>query len=346
MNITIEKTSIKETSSGPVITKGGRIAEEAHAPGVQWIPVEFQKDMRIPWNWDDLLQDATTAGENLNLAMAGSVLSYLVEVGARKGEAALRKLGFDEIKSDYYLLSTGTRNAVSDPARTFGHKELEKDGKTYHAFCAVFKGTTTIPDCITDIESISDGFFYAGRNCMDSLKEYVGSFEGACKDNIILFITGHSLGAATANVVGRLSREIARDEATFVYTIASPNYETEGEWNNGKSYPNFHYYTNKNDVVPVVPPRIPPHYFSKIGKEYFFNYDALDEDQKARFTRAYTYFRGTSFEEDKDLLGLGLKARESLGYNKLKNHLVHTYMSFLLSELTDQEIGLYIGTSG
>ena len=51
-----------------------------------------------------------------------------MEVGARKGETALRQLGFDEIKSDNYLLSTKTRNAISNPARTFGHKILEKDG--------------------------------------------------------------------------------------------------------------------------------------------------------------------------------------------------------------------------
>ncbi|MBR2529207.1 MAG: hypothetical protein IKE58_12155 [Blautia sp.] len=49
-------------------------------------------------------------------------------------------------------------------------------------------------------------------------------------ENTILFITGHSLGAATANVVGRLSRKFAKDEAVFVYSFASPNYETEGEW--------------------------------------------------------------------------------------------------------------------
>ena len=342
MKVTIEKAKVSLDKQQAPATKGGKIVEEAHAPGVLWIPVEFQKSMRIAWNWDDLLQDATTAGENLNLAMAGLVLSDVVEMAARKGEAILRQLGFDEIRSDYYRLSTKTRNEISNPARSFGHKVLEKDGNKFHVFCAVFKGTTTLPDCITDIESITDGFFNAGRNCTDSLKEYVNSFEGVTRENTILFITGHSLGAATANVVGRLSREIADDKATFVYTFASPNYETEGEWNNGKSYPNFHYYTNKNDVVPVVPPRIPPHYFSKIGKEYLFNLDALDQDQKTRFLRAYVYFRGMTFEEDKDLLGLGLKANESAGYRALKNHLCHTYMSFILSELSDQEISNYL----
>lgn len=343
MNITIEKTKITSTGRESVRTEGGRTVPEAHVPEVQWISVEFTKGMRIPWNWNDLLQDATAPEANLNLAVAGLVLSNDVELAGPKGEAVLRQLCFDEIKSEYYLFSTATRNEVSNPARTFGHKVLEKDGKQFHVICAVFKGTTTLPDAITDIKSVADGFFEGGQNCANSLGEYIKSFEGADKDNTILFITGHSLGAATANVVGRLAREFAHDSANFVYSFASPNYETSGEWNDGKSYPNFHYYTNIDDVVPVVPPRVAPFYFSHIGREHLFNYGAMDENQKLRFLRAYTYFRNMSFEEDKDLLGLGLRQTESLGYKALKNHLCHTYMSFLLSELSDEEIDNYIG---
>ncbi len=80
--------------------------------------------MRIAWNWDDLLQDATASEANLNLVMAGLVLSNEVELAARKGEAVLRQLGFDKIQSDYYRLSTETRNEISNPARTFGYNFL------------------------------------------------------------------------------------------------------------------------------------------------------------------------------------------------------------------------------
>lgn len=340
MKIEIKKTVVEAT---PGKTEGGRTPAEANAPGVQWFPVGFVKDMRIAWNWNDLLQDATKAEENLNLAMAGLVMSNEVETAAVRGEAVLRTLGFDEIRSEHYLLSTPTRNEISKPARTFGHRLVEKDGKKIHVICAVFKGTTTLPDTITDLKSVIDGFYEGGRSCADSLGEYIRLFDGAGRDNTVLFITGHSLGASTANVVGCLSREFADPERTFVYSFASPNYETEGEWNDGKSYPNFRYFTNGDDVVPKVPLRIPPTFFSKIGIEHAFRYGALDADRKARFLRAYRYFRGMSFEEDVDLLGLSLRETESLGYAALKNHLCHTYMSFLLSELTDEAIGRYIG---
>ena len=304
--------------------------------------VGFSKSMRIAWSWDDLLGDAAAPEANHNLAIAGLVLSYNVEHGARKGEAVLRQLGFDGIRSEYYLLSTETRNEISNPARTFGHKVLMKNGKACHVFCAVFRGTSTLQDILTDIKAGIDGFYEGGKNSADSLREYINRFDGAVKENTILFITGHSLGAATANIVGRLSRDFADARSTFVYTYASPNYETDGEWNDGKEYPNFHCYINKDDVVPTLPPRIPPHFFSRIGKEHLYEYGSLEKDQKLRFERAYHYFRGMTYMEDKDTTGLGFVKTESAGHKAQKNHLCRIYMSFLLSELPDAEIDTYI----
>ena len=104
--------------------------------------------MRIAWNWNDLFQDATAPGPNLNLTIAGLVLSNEVELAARRGEAVLRQLGFDGIRSEYYLLSTETRNEISKPARTFGHKLLTKDGKEYHASTALKVPKRTTRFCL------------------------------------------------------------------------------------------------------------------------------------------------------------------------------------------------------
>ena len=88
--------------------------------------------------------------------------------------------------------------------------------------------------------------------------------------------------------------------------------------------------------------RISPTFFSKIGKEHLYDYTALEKNQKQRFIRVYTFFRNLGYEEDTDLIGLGLRKKEGLGFKALKNHLCHTYMSFILSELTDEEIDNYL----
>ena len=96
------------------------------------------------------------------------------------------------------------------------------------------------------------------------------------------------------------------------------------------------------DVVPRVPHRLSPHYFSKIGVEHRFLYGAMEKEQREKFNRAYRHFRHMTFEEDKDLLGLGLRETESLEYMALKNHMCHTYMSFVLSELSNEKIDQYL----
>lgn len=310
-------------------------AEADSGSSAQWVTVEFNDTMNIQWDWNDLLQDATTAGENARLAVAGIVMSQAAELSSLRVEAVLEELGFSDLISDYYKLSTGTKNDVFEPARTFGHKLVEKDGKQYHIICAVFKGTTTLDDALTDIASIEDGFYEAGANCEASLATYANSIKGATKDNTVLFITGHSLGASTANVVGRLSGDLANDSAKFVYTFASPNYEVGDDAASSNAFANFHTFTNTDDVVPKVPLSIAPTYFQKIGAEHTYTFSALSSEQSRKFNKAYRYFTGKWFEDD----GVTSSAI------RLKNHLCQTYMSFVLSDFDDELLERYLGMS-
>ena len=298
----------------------------------------FTKEVNVNWDWNDLLKDATKTGENAELAIAGLALSRNAEILRVKAEDTLRALGFGDVKSDYYKLSTEHHVRIEKPARTFAHKAVTSNGKQYHIVCALFKGTTTLPDAITDINSLVDGFYFAGRNCTDALEDYIDGISGATRDNTVLFITGHSLGASTANVVGELCLDdgVVNENAEFVYAFASPNYRTDGKENDGESHLNFRTFTNKNDVVPTVPPT-----YTRINKqqEHQFAYNELSSSQKKRFNRVYEYFRGRTFEEDTSLLGLGFAGHgEFKSYEVLKNHLAHTYMSFILSELSDEHI--------
>ena len=305
----------------------------------QWVDVPFKKPMRILWDWGILLQDATARHKDSRLAIIGLVMSWTCEISALTVESLFATLGFDHIWSSRYLLSTLQRNAVSEPARTFAHKAVETNGRTYHIVCATFKGTTTLDDAVTDVKSVKDGFFEAGKNCADSLADYVESIEGATDTNTILFITGHSLGAAVANVVGRLTKDIAEDNMRFVYTYASPNYECGNDAKSGYAFPNFRTFTNVADAVPTVPPNFP-----KIGIEYTYDRDALDDEQRQKFEAAYEFFRGIAFQNDDDPVGFGVtRIADAALAEVLKNHLAATYMSFIVSELADEEFDLRVG---
>lgn len=302
----------------------------------QWVTVPFKKPIKILWDWNHLLGDATARTKDPNLAVMGLVMSWTCEASSILVEGLFRSLAFDHLWSSHYLASTLQRNAVSEPARTFAHKAIEVDGEIVHIVCAVFKGTTTIKDALTDVKSVKDGFLGAGKNCADALRTYVHGIEGATDGNTVLFITGHSLGAATANVVGRLTKDLAEDHMRFVYTYASPNYACEGDEDSGYEFPNFRTFTNVADAVPTVPPNFP-----KLGIEYRYDRASFDDEQRSKFETAYTYFRDVAFDEDSDPIGLGITkiSDEDLAV-VLRNHLAATYMAFIFSEFSDEQLSL------
>lgn len=302
----------------------------------QWVNVPFKTPFRFLWSWEPLLQSATRGNKDPNLAIIGLAMSWASEMSSVVIEQLLFSLGFDHLWSAHYLLSTPLRNDVGKPARTFGHKAIRLGDTTFHLVAAIFKGTTTLKDSLTDVKSVRDGFLAAGTDGAEELRAYVQGIEGATRDNTVLFITGHSLGAATANVVGRLTKDLADNDTRFVYTFASPNYECGEDENADYPYPNFRTFTNVADAVPTVPPGFP-----KIGIEYRYDVDELDEAQRERFEKAYLYFRGVPFGEDDDPVGFGLtRIADADLAAVLKNHLAATYMSFIVSELPDEQVNL------
>lgn len=194
----------------------------------------------------------------------------------------------------------------------------------------MIRGTRSVVDAVTDIKSVRDGFLDAGKNCLESLKEYQSSLKDATKENTILFITGHSLGASAACVLSCLADEVAYKSATHTYAIATPNYDTMGL--ESKDYQNIHMYTNLDDIVPKV-----PLYFKKVGVEKSYSYDTLSSEERAGFDRVYKYFRGKTYSEDGDINSTDLIGR-------LRDHMGFTYMSFMLSEKSDSEIDNYIAS--
>ena len=85
--------------------------------------------MMIKWNWNDLLADATTSGENSDLAIAGLVMSNQADFSKEDAEEVLNTIGFADIFSQYYSTDTNNTSLISNPARTFAHREIDVNGE-------------------------------------------------------------------------------------------------------------------------------------------------------------------------------------------------------------------------
>ena len=329
------KETVEETAQGAVYD----------VVGGDWISMPFLHDMtpdiRTKWNLADLDPDSPNDVPNQNLKVMALILAANIESTVGKYpwslvEYSLGRIGFTNIMHHYF----GAAEKIDHPAMAFGRSVETVNGKTVVA--AVYRGSSSIVDFISDAKAESGGFLRAGINATNELRAYCKS-QGLTKENTILFITGHSYGAACASLVGINSTDLAERECIFCYPFATPNYIRNGLTGDGMKMFSF---DSNEDVVPQVP--VGPG-LDKTGIDIKF--DRLDlklnhPEQYARFLKLYEHFRDCDFDSDKNFLpdSYSYKPNIKLTVDTIivRNHMPYTYMALILSELPDDEAYTYM----
>ncbi len=176
------------------------------------------------------------------------------QMDAMQAVINLKALGFQDIQS--YSLDPGKHTI----GHFIGWKDMvSDDGTTTRAYAIICRGTA--PD---DEEWRSDftfegnpyyhyGFYEAAIAVRDNYLTYVEAHKPADREttDCKLWITGHSRGAAVANLLGGtlLPNEGYDRSSTFVYTFACPLVTTAGA---SGGYNIFNYNIG-GDIVPRVP---------------------------------------------------------------------------------------------
>ena len=267
----------------------------------------------LNWGWDLFNKDASEYDHNL--AMAGLILSQAAESSENDIKWRLIALGFD-IKT-IETINYGNAFNTYYPAAAFGAKKVYMGGQEKLIVAVCVKGSTTIGDVLTDVEAAFDGFFVSATTIQEKFDAYVRKIKSyfnmsLLPENTILFITGHSLGGAVSGVLSKTLSAYANQNNRFVYTFASPNYETF-EYDTD-SYTNVHNIINTHDRIPDV-----PWGYERYGHDWYYDsWDAFDEQQKVY---------GGYWEYAKD------KA-----FNVFYEHLLTTYLACLLNS-TPKNIG-------
>jgi len=306
------------------------------------IALPFLHDVTTTWDWADLDPMGPNDAPNLNLAVAGLILATNAETTRgdhawSQAERSLRALGFTNIVHRYFE----DEEQVNHPAMVFGRSSVTVAGK--YVVAAVYRGSSSIEDAISDLEAEPLGFHEAGVNASNELRGYVKS-QGLSREDTILFITGHSYGAAAASLVTIMSADIAERDSIFGYAFATPNYTRHGLTGDGMKMFSF---DNSEDVVPQVP--VGPG-LDKTGVRIRYDrpdYRLNDPARYGRFLRLYRYFRDNSFDEDSDFLPdecSGYRHAIKAVYNLpiVRNHMPYTYMALILSEYPDEVVDSYI----
>jgi hypothetical protein len=207
------------------------------------------------WGWSMFDRSAMDGySYNRDMALAAGYLSDGTYYGQSEAERRMRALGFGDSESEYY---NPVFEANTSPI-TAASAVIPFDGEDHLIVAVAVRGTDDAGDWLTDLRSGAfnvDGFSEAGETGMNFVRAYCSerqSLYGIDAEHTVLFVTGHSLGAAVAGqIAGNLENELAPRKNIFAYTFASPFYETYGK--TVGEYVNIHNFVNTEDAVPKFP---------------------------------------------------------------------------------------------
>ena len=273
--------SVLEDSTGRTGAFTASIDFTSMATGAETISTE------VAWDDDWFFQDPTAY--NHELATTCSVLSAVAnsesayyQAGSDSPaymEAALAELGFEEISTASYQYRseifdeivdfvTGTDDVV---AYSVASKRVTgADGAEKTLFLVSIRGSYG-SEWLSDLnmgsaaaydmdEITHEGFAQAAREIVDELAARITEEAGlGGTDDIALLFTGHSRGAATANIAAAYADEMSQGlrvlaplESIYCYTFATPEVTTFDTARDAL-YDNIFNIMNPSDMVPRLP---------------------------------------------------------------------------------------------
>lgn len=237
--------------------------------------------------WSDDYFSLPSDEYNHSLAQCSAALSGAVYIASfnKSLETPLVEMGFDNISIFY---SSPTREMPDTVTYAFASKELS-DGT---ALCLIIiKGTGSNAEWYSNFNiatgSVHQGFSVAADLVEQSFKEYTAANE---HENVKVLVTGHSRGAAVANMLGARLNKVYGKERVYAYTFATPSVTCEDFAS--EEYSNIFNIINPEDFVTSVPLKLWG--YKRYGVDLFLptknidtygNYPVLSNRMKVSFKR-------------------------------------------------------------
>ena len=142
-------------------------------------------------------------------------------------------------------------------AYTIAYRDVQYNGENYRIYCVPVKGTGGNAEWFSNYNLGTgpehEGFRIAAESVYHDLIMRM-AYDGGDQfdmDHRVIWLTGHSRGAAVSNLVAGwlLEKDIAKSERVFGYTFACP----ANSKNADTSLTNIYNFNNPNDLVPLMP---------------------------------------------------------------------------------------------
>lgn len=259
-------------------------------------PIETPMEISVEWN-EKWFGENTAFIYNHNLARIACILSEVSYVDTEEDprltilKKVYRKFGVkDDLMEFHYDIDYSLEGyGYNQAAFSFASKDIYgKNGKSNLIFVTI-RGTPEVAeewisninvgDSSKNEQKIHEGFFYTESQVQKSLIDYVEK-NNINPANAYFLITGHSRGAAVANLLGALLADtgFCKAENLYVYTFASPNVSCDEKVSDPK-YNFIWNIVNPEDLVPAVPFRRDEWKYKKFGQtKVFCSYWNVDHE--------------------------------------------------------------------
>ena len=217
---------------------------------------------------------------------------------------ALNGFGFSYIETFNYGV-TRTENNNDLVSYSFAAKKVEDNGLPYELIVITIKGTSGDGEWYSNFNvgqsNRHKGFQICTENVMNNLNQYL--LENNLNDkNLKFLVTGHSRGAAVANLVAKelTNSSLTQARNVYGYTFATPAVTTD---NTAANYNNIFNIVNAEDFVTRVPLvnwnykrygidlLLPSQSF--YGTGYTKIYDAMRAEYRSLVNKEYQPYNGT-----------------------------------------------------
>lgn len=243
---------------------------------IDWLTLRFDPaiykkektliDISFGWCYDLFEKPASEPSDEL--AIASLILS------ANVGDWDLIQENFEAmgfhhpVRGNYaYDETNRVGYAIASTTRTI-------DGQKTNVIAVVCRGSSNMQDWLSNLFAQALGFREAADNVKEGIDNYIADGDNGIDTSLPtkLLITGHSRGAAVANLLGSSVRSIAPLKDTFVYTFACPNTSTDSD---RRDFDNIHNVNVQGDPVPLVPPMFGS--FNRFGSTTILAADPNDQ---------------------------------------------------------------------
>lgn len=264
------------------------------------------RNAKIQAAWDDTWFTAEETVYNHELAIASMALSAAAYHGGKNTgiQAALKALGFENIQSYNYHPQLSEASSVT--AYTFAVKEIRTPEGPAYLTAVVIRGTGEYMEWAGNLNMGSGddhaGFAEACGELLKRLEQYLTGLKltDTERRNMRWLVTGHSRGAAAANLAAASLTDTVRETpgAVYAYTFASPTVSFKGVRD---GYENIFNIVSDEDLVTQVPLTawgcarygVDLHLPTKArdGESYAAAFAKMDETYTALTGKPYTVYK-------------------------------------------------------